>query len=99
MRGSVLEFYVNAAYGGIIGIFNRKSWMKAMRAFQSVGAALLQRFLSTGQTLQTARIHPTGRHLVDNFLLPTRLIHHFQRIEQEGDVHLNQLIMKRMMKY
>ena len=78
-----------------------------MRAFQSVGAALLQRFLSTGQNtfddiegnLQTARIHPTGRHWVDHFLLPTLLIHQFQRVEQEGDVHLKQLTMKRMMKY
>ena len=27
MRGSALEFYVNAAFGGIIGIFNGKSWV------------------------------------------------------------------------
>ena len=48
VRGSALEFYVYAAFGGIIGIFNGKSWMKAVRAFWSVAAALLQRFLSTG---------------------------------------------------
>ena len=102
-----LEFYVNAAYGGIICIFNGKFRAKAMRAFRSVAAALLQRFLSTEQNtfddieqyIETARIHQTGRHWVDNFLLPTLLIHQFERAEREGDVYLKQLTMKRMMKY
>ena len=49
MKCSVLEFYVIADYGGIIGIYNEKSWMKAMRLFQSVAAALLQRFLPIRQ--------------------------------------------------
>ena len=44
-------------------------------------------------------MHPTGRHWVDNFLLPTLLIHQFERAEREGDVHLKCLTMKRMMKY
>ena len=107
MKGSALEFYVTAAYGGITGIFNGKSWVKGMRAFRGVAAALLQRFLSTGQKtfdeieqyLETSRTYPTGRHWVDNFLLPTLLIHQFERAEREGDVHLKQLTMKRMMKY
>ena len=48
MKGSGLETYVASAYGGLTGIFNGKSWVKAMQAFESVSAALLKRFLSTG---------------------------------------------------
>ena len=44
-------------------------------------------------------MRPTGRHWVDNFLLPTLLIHQFERAEREGDVHLKWLTMKQMMKY
>ena len=29
--------------------------------------------------LDVARLHPTGRHWVDNFLLPTLLVHQFER--------------------
>ena len=61
--------------------------MKALRAFQGVSAALLKQFLST------------GRHWVDNFLLPTLLIHQFIRAEREGDTNLKLLTMERMMKY
>ena len=49
MECPALEFYIIAVYGGIRGIYNGKSWMKAMRQFQSVAAALLQRFLSIRQ--------------------------------------------------
>ena len=91
MKGSGLSVYVAAAYGGLTGIFNGKSWVKAMRAFRGVSAALLKRFLSSGpktfdqiqQYLETARLHPTGRHWVDNFLLPTLLVHQFERAERE----------------
>ena len=91
MKGSALESYVAAAYGGLRCIFNGKSWVKAMRAFRGVSAALLKRYLSTGentfeqieQYLDTARLHPTGRHWVDNFLLPTLLVHQFERAERE----------------
>ena len=56
-----------------------------MRVFRSVAAALLQRFLSTGQNTfdgieqytKTACIYATGPHWVGNFLLPTLLIHQF----------------------
>ncbi|MCG7883058.1 MAG: hypothetical protein JAY96_15870 [Candidatus Thiodiazotropha endolucinida] len=107
MKGSGLEWYITKAYGGLTGIFNGKSWVKAMRAFRGVAAALLQRLLSSGQKtfeeieqyLETARLHPTGRHWVDNFLLPTLLIHQFERAEREGDIHLKHLTLKRMMKY
>jgi len=43
MKDSGLESYVAAAYGGLTGIFNGKSWVKAMRAFRSVSVALLKR--------------------------------------------------------
>ena len=84
-----------------------ESLVKTMGAFRGVAAALLQRFLSTGQKtfdeieqyLETSRTHPTGRHLVDNFLLPTLLVHQFERAEREGGVYLKQLTTKRMMKY
>ena len=36
MKYTALEFSVIAVYEGIRGIYNGKSWMKAMRLFQSV---------------------------------------------------------------
>ena len=76
--------------------------MKAMRSFRGVSASLLKRFLSTGSKpfeqiehyLDVARLHPTGWHWVDNFLLPTLLVHQFERAEREGDIHLKQLTLK-----
>ena len=76
--------------------------MKAMRVFRGVAAALLQRFLSTGQKtvndivqyLKTARIHPTGLHWVDKLFLPTLMIHQFERAERESQVQLKQLKTK-----
>ena len=78
-----------------------------MRAFRSVSAALLKQFLSTGpktfeqieEYLDTARCHPTGRYWVDNFIIPTLLIHQFEHAEREGDIFLKQVTMERMMKY
>ena len=87
-------------------ILNGKSWENAMRVFWSVAAALLQQFLSTGQKtygieqyLETFHIPPTGPHWVNNFLLPKLLIYQFERPEQEGEVPLKQLTMRRMIKY
>ena len=42
MKCSACDIYVIAVYGGIRGIYNGKSWIKAMRLLQSVAAALLQ---------------------------------------------------------
>ncbi len=89
------------------GIFNGKSWVKAMQSFRGVSAAFLKRFLSTGpktfeqiqQYLDTARLHPTGRHWVDNFLTSTLLVHQFEHAEREGNIYLNQQTMEHMMKY
>ena len=84
-----------------------KALVKAMRSFRAVSAALLNHFLSSGtktfeeidEYLAVAQLHPTGRHWVDNVLLPTLLIHQFERAEREGDYHLKQLTMERMLKY
>ncbi|KAL5020004.1 hypothetical protein ScPMuIL_002896 [Solemya velum] len=102
MNGSGLEAYVSAAYGGLTGIFNGKSWVKALRAYRGVTAALLKRFLSTGlklfekiqEFIDTVRLHPTGRHWVDNFILPTQLVHQFVRSEREGDIYLKHLTIR-----
>ena len=91
----------------LTGIFNEKSWVKALRSFRAVSAAVLKRLLSSGsktfeeidEYLAVARLHPTGRHWVDNFLLPTVLIHQFERAEREDDYYLKQLTMERMLKY
>ena len=80
--------------------------MKAMRLLQSVAAALLQVFLSIRQKpfggieqySKTAQIHPTTPHKVDNFLLPTLLIHQFETTEWDGVVQLKQLKIKLVMK-
>ena len=69
MNGSALDIYVAAAYRCLTGIFNGKSWVKALRSFRSVLAALMKRFLSSGpktfeeidEYLAVARLHPTGR--------------------------------------
>ena len=107
MNGSALDIYVAPAYRGLTGLFNGKSWVKALRYFRAVSAVLLKRFLSSGpktfeeidEYLAVARLHPKSRHWVDNFLLPTVLIHQFERAEREGDYYLKQLTMKRMLKY
>ena len=42
MNGSGLRQYIAAAYGGLTGIFNGKSWVKALRAFCGVSAGLFK---------------------------------------------------------
>ena len=106
MEGSGLEVYISAAYGGLTSIFNGKSWVKALRAYRSVAAALLHNFLSTGQKtfeqideyINEARTRDTGRHWVDNFLEPLLIVHQFERAEREGDFLLRLLSMKRMLR-
>ena len=41
----------------------------------------------------------TGRHWVDNFILPTITIHQFIRAKREGDRILQQLCLERMLPY
>ena len=71
MKCPALEFYVIAVYGEKRGIYNGKSWMKAMRLFQSVAAALLQRFLSIRQKTVDG-IEKYSKHLIYIQLLHTR---------------------------
>ena len=71
------------------GIFNSKSWVKALRSYKSVASSHLKRFPSRGpklfepvdEYLGTAWAHPTGPQWVYNFLLPTLLIHQFEHVE------------------
>ena len=107
MKGSGIEVYIGAAYGGLKGIMSGKSWVKTLRAFRSIAAGLLKSFLSTGRKtfndiimyLEKVRENPTGRHWVDNFIVPTLLIHQFVRAEREGDFHFQQYTLKKMLKY
>ena len=77
-----------------------------MRSFRGVSVSLesflvnwVKKFEQIEHYLDVARLHPIGRHWVDNFLLPTLLVHQFKRAEREGDIHLKQLTLKHMMKY
>ncbi|KAH3868279.1 hypothetical protein DPMN_031422 [Dreissena polymorpha] len=107
MKGSALECYVDAEYGGLTGICNGKAWVKAMRAYRGVAVALLKNFMATGpksfeqieEYLETARSHPTGRHRVDNFLMPTLLVHQFESAEREGYIDLKLVVLKRLMNF
>ena len=104
----IYELY-SELYTYVMDIFfyNGKSRVKAMRAFRGVSAALLNRFLSTEpktfeqieKYLDTACLHPTGRHWVYNFILPILFVHQFERAEKEGNMHLKQVTLERMLKY
>ena len=49
MKGSGFEVLVGSAFGGLKGIMNGKAWVRAMRAFRMVSAALLKDFLQDGE--------------------------------------------------
>jgi hypothetical protein len=107
MKGSGLDTLVGAAFGGLTGIMNGKAWVRAMRAFRMVSSALLQPFLQGSEKtfddiasfLEEARQHPTGRHWVDNLVMPTLLAHQFLRTEREGNWLFQQLCLERMLPY
>ena len=102
MEGSGLKLYVAAAYGRLNGIFNSKSWVKALRSYHNVASSHLKRFPSTGpntfepidEYLDTAWAHSTGPHWVYNFLLPTLLIHQFEHAEWEGNYYFKHFMME-----
>ena len=106
-QGTGLEQLISSAFGGIAGIMSGKSWVAALRAFRMVTYTLLHNFLSTGQKsqdelctyLEGARSHPTGKHWVDNFILPTLLVHQLIRAERESDFSLQQYTLERLLKY
>ena len=105
MKGSSLDILVGAAFGGMNGIITGVAWVRAMRAFRIVLAALLQNFLRTGAktyeeisaSMEEARTHPKGRYWVDNLLKPTVLTHQF--IRAEIDWLFQQLCLERMLPY
>ena len=105
MKGSSLDILVGAAFGGMNGIITGVAWVRAMRAFRIVLAALLQNFLRTGVKtyeeisayMEEARKHPKGRYRVDNLLKPTVLTHQF--IRAEIDWLFQQLCLERMLPY
>ena len=79
MKGSGLEVLVGAAFGGLTGIMNGKAWVRAMRAYRMVSVTLLGHYLQGSVKtfdeiagyMEEARQHPTGRHWVDNLVMPT----------------------------
>ena len=81
MKGSGIDTLVGAAFAGLAGIFNGKSWPMALHAFRTVEAALLHGFLKDGLKtdediavyLEGARQHPTGQLWVDCFITPTMI--------------------------
>ncbi len=107
MKGSGLDVLVSAAFGGLTKIMNGKTWVRAMRAFRMVTAALLQHCLKNGEKtfneiseyVEGVRHYPTGRHCVDNLVKPTLLVHQFLRAEREGDWLFQQLCLERMLPY
>ena len=70
MEGSGLKVYVTVAYGGLNGVFNSKSWVKALRSYNNVASSHLKRFPSRGpksfepidEYLDTSWAHPTRPH-------------------------------------
>ena len=91
MMGSGLADLIGSAFGGVGSIMAQgKPWVRAMRSFRMVSSVLLQSFLQTGfktwdeicEYLEKARLHPTGRHWVDNLITPTLLIHQLLRSER-----------------
>ena len=87
MKGNGPEVLVGAAFGGLTSIMNGKAWVKSIRAFRMVTAALLYDFLKDGpntfknisQYLDVAREHPTGRFCVDCLIRPTLIAQQFER--------------------
>lgn len=106
-KGSGVEVLISASFGGLTGILNGKSWVRAMRAFRMTCEAILSDFFSTGPKtmeelqdyLERSASHPTGRHWVDNFIRPTLLVHHLLRAEREGDLVLQLAAIEDLLPY
>ena len=106
-KGTGLDVLIKSAFGGLTGIFSGKNWVNLVRAFRMVMVSLLQKFLLSGHKtfdelclyLENCRAHPTGKHWVDNFIVPTMLLHHLIRAEREGDFDFQQLALSRLLPY
>ena len=107
MKASGLEVLVGAAFSGLTSIMNGKAWVKSMRAFRMLTAALLYDFLKDGpktfedisQYLDTAREHPTGKMRVDCLIRPTLIAHQFERAERDCEYLLQQHCYQQMLPY
>ena len=107
MKGSGLKVLVGAVFGGLTSIMNGKAWVKSMRAFRMVTAALLYDFLKDGpktfeaisQFLDAALEHPTGRLWVDCLIGPTFIAHQFEHAERDCDYPLQQHCYQQMLHY
>ena len=98
---------IGAAFGGLTSIMNGKGWVKSMRAFRMVTAALLSVFLKDdpktfkdiSQYFDTAREHPTGRLWVACLIRPTLIAHQFERAERDCYYPLQQDCCQQMLPY
>ena len=107
MKGSSVDIFISAAFGGLAGIISGKSWNNALRAYRLITAMLLHTFYTSGaKTYQelsdyreTMRHHPTGRRWVDCLIKPTLLALMFHRGERNGDFLRQQYCLKQMLPY
>lgn len=107
MKGSGLETLIGTAFGGVNSIMGQGKRVRALCAFRMVSSILLQSFLQTGfktweeicKYLEKARLHPIGRHWVDNLITPTLLAHQLLRSEREGGWLQQQLCIQRLLPY
>ena len=94
MKESGLETLIGAAFGAQQHHGARETMGPCNASMQdgSNASILLQSFLETDfkswkqicEYLEKARLHPTGRHWVDNLITPTLLAHQLLRSEREG---------------
>ena len=79
VTGSCIATLIGAAFGGVNSIMGQgKPWVRVMRSFRMASSILLHSFLQTvfrtweeiREYLEKARLHPTGRHWVDNLIIP-----------------------------
>lgn len=104
-KGSGVGVLISASFGGLNGIMSGKSWVRSMRAFRMISTALLSNFFSSGRKtneelesyLERSRSHPTGKHRVDNFIIPMFLVHHLLCAEREGDFALQLIAIDRLL--
>ena len=105
MKASGLGVLVGAAFSGLTSIMNGKAWVRSMRAFRMVTAALLydldgpKTFVDISQYLDTAREHPTGRLWVYSPIRPVLIAHQFGRAERDCDYPLQQHCYQQMLPY
>ena len=106
MKASGVDILISAAFAGITSIVNGKACTKVLRAYRLIIAVLLKytygcvdSYEELNVSLETARVHPTGRLWVDCFVKPTLLSLMFLRGDRNGDFLLQQHCLKAMLPY